>query len=148
MVLKNIAISNLDDQVLNFYSPGREYGKGSFSPVYTDLPEQVKTISLDTLLIKENIAKVDFIKVDVEGYEYFVFKGAASLLQQEIAPDILFEFLDWAEDRVPGRKKGDAQKLLREYGYTLYGMVENKPVRLEEMIMERPGMIFATKKIL
>jgi FkbM family methyltransferase len=43
------------------------------------------------------VNKVNFIKIDVEGYEYTVFKGGKELLSQDDAPDIFLEFVDWAE---------------------------------------------------
>ena len=148
VVLINNAVSETDNDELNFYSPESVYGKGSFSPVYTQVHEKVKTITLDTLLKNEKIKKVDFIKVDVEGFEYFVFKGAANLLQQKDAPDILFEFLDWAEGEVPGHQSGDAQRILIGYGYTLFELVNEKLIPLPEILTERSAMLFATKKIL
>ena len=146
VVLINNAVSETDNDELNFYSPESVYGKGSFSPVYTQVHEKVKTITLDTLLKNEKIEKVDFIKVDVEGYEYFVFKGAADILQQKNSPDILFEFLDWAEAALPGQQAGDAQRLLKGYGYTLYELIGSKLIALPEVLTNRSGMLFATKK--
>ena len=59
--------------------------------------EKVKTISVDTLLNDLKISELNFIKIDIEGYEYFAFKGAEKTLRHANAPDILFEFLDCAE---------------------------------------------------
>ena len=148
VILEKKAVSDVDDMELKFYSPETVYGKGSFAPVYTQVPEIVNTITLDTLIADVNISKVHFIKVDVEGFEYFVFKGAANLLQQKDAPDILFEFLDWAEGEVPGHQSGDAQRILIGYGYTLFELVNEKLIPLPEILTERSAMLFATKKIL
>ncbi|WP_289460436.1 FkbM family methyltransferase, partial [Klebsiella pneumoniae] len=65
----NKAVSNVDDTEVSFYSPRDLFGKGSLSPVFTDIPEHVKTITLDKLVKEESLEKVDFIKIDVEGYE-------------------------------------------------------------------------------
>jgi hypothetical protein len=62
---------------------------------------------------------VDVLKVDVEGCEAAVFLGAERLLTSPNPPLILFEFCDWAEARAAGRQAGDAQKILRKYGYQL-----------------------------
>lgn len=142
----NTAISNKDNQILIFFSPKDFYGKGSFSPIYTDVPESVITITLDTLLSNEGIEKVDFIKVDVEGYEYSIFAGAKKILSSENAPDILFEYLDWAELEATN-EKGSAQKILKSYGYTLFRLKENGILqRLDEKLTFNSAMIFATKK--
>jgi FkbM family methyltransferase len=42
--------------------------------------ESVNCITLDTYIEKEAVEKVDFIKIDVEGAEMLVIKGALSLL--------------------------------------------------------------------
>ena len=70
----NLAIHATDNLELPFYSPEGKNGKGSFSPVFTQNSELVKTISLDTFFIQNNISP-NFIKVDVEGYESYVFIG-------------------------------------------------------------------------
>ena len=148
ILLKQIAISQTDDENLNFYSPAMEYGKGSFSPVFTKTPEIVKTMTIETLLKRENIKELDFIKVDVEGYEYFVFKGGEAIFQNAKAPDILFEFLHWTEELVPGLKTGDAQRVLLEYGYSIYKVVDNISVKLDRILTKGSAMLFASKKTL
>jgi FkbM family methyltransferase len=109
-----------DDETLKFYSPKDGFGKGSLSPVFTQEGTDVLTITLDTLIQKWKISKVDFIKIDVEGYESFVFKGGENLLKKDDAPVILFEFADWAENLAAGAKAGDAQRILKGFGYNLY----------------------------
>ena len=48
------------------------------------------TETLDDFFISENIQRVDFIKVDIEGAEYLFFKGAKNVLSKH-KPRILFE---------------------------------------------------------
>ena len=146
ILIKQIAISQRDDEKLEFYSPAKEYGKGSFSPVFTKTPEIVHTITIETLLRRENIKVLDFIKVDVEGYEYFVFKGAETIFKNSGAPDILFEFLHWTEELIPGLKIGDAQRLLLTYGYSIYKIVDNRTVPMDSILTEGSAMLFASKK--
>jgi len=49
---------------------------------------EIKT--MDTVCRELNISKVDFIKIDVEGYEYKVLKGAENLLNNS-KPKLLIE---------------------------------------------------------
>jgi FkbM family methyltransferase len=139
-----------DNEEVNFYSPHDKFGKGSLSPVFTDKLVKVKTIKIDSLLKDLNILKPDIIKIDVEGYEYHVFKGAQKLLVREDAPDILFEFVDWAEENAKGIKIGDAQKILKIMGYRIYYFNKNKSKMKEvDDILEKGFfMLFATKKFL
>jgi len=64
-----------------------------------DVSQPTETISvrlerLDRVLQEQNVAKVDFIKLDVEGAELSVLKGASRLLSQLPRPVILAEVQD------------------------------------------------------
>lgn len=142
----NKALYNTDDLELNFYSPKEKFGKGSLSPAFTDVAVKVKTITLDTLVDELNIDRVDLIKIDVEGYERDVFMGGEKLLTSENAPDILFEFVDWAE-RNAGFAPGDAQALLAEWGYTLFvTSAKGKIYPAPAIITTGSELLFASKK--
>lgn len=145
----NNALSDLDDLQLSFYAPSEKYGKGSLSPVFTNEIETVDSISVDTLISRYSIENVGVIKIDVEGYEYCVFKGARNLLTSKNAPKIVFEFVDWAEASAKGLKPGMAQEILREFGYTIF-TIENSNrgfelVRANEVFYNGDKMFFATK---
>src|SRR5258706_3570244 len=118
--LVNKAVLDSDDKTIDFFGPMEKFGKGSLTPNYTNKSVPVATIQIDTLLIENNISMVDIIKIDIQGFEYYAFKGAWHLLQSPDAPDILFEFEDWAEGEASGLKAGFAQSLLKEYGYDIY----------------------------
>jgi len=81
----NRIVSDADDRVVDFFSPEELFGKGSVSPVFTKSAEKGKSITLDTLLLENNISQPDFIKIDIEGYEYFVFKGGRRTLGSDQA---------------------------------------------------------------
>lgn len=147
-VLINRIISEQNDEVIDFYSPVELFGKGSMAPVFTDQAEKVKTVTLDKIVEDAGVKKVDFIKIDIEGFEYFAFKGGAKLLSAPNAPDILFEFLDWAESHAKGLKPGDAQQLLLDYGYTLYKMGKSADfIKLDGAIRAGSEMLFASKSL-
>lgn len=119
--------------------------KGSMAPVFEKTAQLVNTITL-TKLIDYKAADIGMIKVDVEGFEYFVFKGGESILQKNDAPDILFEFVDWAEG-LANVKAGDTQKLLLEYGYSLFVIEKSKIINKLTVPLEKgAAMIWATKK--
>lgn len=144
----NKALTDSDGAIVNFFSPDEKFGKGSLSSVFTKNAKPIETIRLDTLLREQDIGKVDFIKADIEGYEYHAFKGAEKLLLAENAPDILFEFVDWAEKAAHDCRPGDAQRLLLKYGYTLYCWSNNNERTLMDKIQTTGNaMIYATKNI-
>lgn len=53
--------------------------------------ELVLTTKIDSLVYTFKDKKISFIKLDVEGYEYYVIKGAMKLLKRD-HPTILLEF--------------------------------------------------------
>jgi hypothetical protein len=135
-----------DDETFKFFSPKDEFGKGSLSPVYTKEGADVLTITVDTLIQKWEISKVDFIKIDVEGYEYYAFKGAETLLRKEGAPGILFEFADWAENLASELKAGAAQRILKDFGYELFIFnVDQSLTPINDILTEGNFMLFAKK---
>ena len=71
------------------------YGRASISQTFNNyIWENIKVRSLNYLIKKKKInfknKKVDFIKIDVEGYEYQVIKGAVNFLKK-YKPIILIE---------------------------------------------------------
>lgn len=105
-------------------APVEHFGMGALAPQFHTAPTAVPGRTLDHILIEEGIGHVDLLKVDVEGFEAAVFRGAKQLLTGERPPVILFEFCDWAEARVPGGKKGDAQRVLHAAGYQIWRIAD------------------------
>lgn len=145
--LVNKAVLDSDDQTIDFYGPEEKFGKGSLTPNYTNKSVPILATRVDTLLKERNIPKVDIIKIDIQGFEYYAFKGACHLLRSPDAPDILFEFEDWAEREASGLKAGFAQSLLKEYGYDIYSFEKGRLVRQEEIIVTGTHMLYASKKM-
>lgn len=142
----NLAINDKDGEELDFFSPTEKFGKGSFSPVFTNESVKVSTISLDGLVEKLGLAVVNLLKVDVEGFEYFVFSGGRHLLESQNAPHIVFEFVDWAERNANHLLPGSAQTLLIELGYKLYEIQGRRLVRMMTARDRNACNILATKK--
>ena len=46
------------------------------------------------------------------------------MLKGTDSPLVLFEFCDWAEARVPNARIGDAQRLLLDYGYSIWQLTD------------------------
>lgn len=81
---------------------------------------RVKVITLDDFAGEEGIARADFIKIDVEGMELQVMRGAARLLRR-FRPVLYFETLRRYVGTARGAAFSDFQKLLvGDYGYLLH----------------------------
>ena len=140
------ALFDQDNKKMPFYSPKIEFGKGSLSSVFTDEMIEVETIRLDTLLEKLHILNVDCIKMDIEGFEYYAFKGGEKLLKSPEAPDILFEFADWAEESANNLQKGSAQDILLNWEYNLFKLEHERLSPVATAIRQGSCMIFAKKR--
>jgi len=143
----NRAVTSQSGQQLTFFdAPDEKFGMGSLTNRFNTTGVEVPTITLDDAASELGIEQVDVIKVDVEGFELGVFQGAQRLLQQSQAPFIVFEFNDWAEDNGT-TKPGDAQRFLRDLGYTTLPLDrwQRGELKLEPVIVSGGENIVAFK---
>jgi FkbM family methyltransferase len=81
------------------------------------LMASVRTVSLDSWVQRENVARVDFIKLDVEGAELEVLEGAHRLLERRPRPVALVEVQD-VRTAPWGYRAREILRLLETKGYT------------------------------
>lgn len=74
--------------------------------------EIVKYLTLDQYCSEQNIENIDLLKIDVEGNELNVLKGAKDLLKKKAIKSITFEF---------GRAQIDSNTFFKDYYYFLIG---------------------------
>jgi FkbM family methyltransferase len=92
-------------------------------------PHKCLVTTLDTFVSANDIARVDFMKVDVEGDELSVFRGARSILSAEDAPAIIFE-INTECLFARGITSDDVQAQLQRNGYSVFCEVPNRgPIR-------------------
>lgn len=115
------AAAGASDDDANFYpAPVDHFGMGSRAPQFNAAPITVRSVTLDSIVKELNLTSVDALKIDVEGFELDVLKGAIELLSRERPPLIVFEFCDWAEARISGDNVGAAQRFLIERGFHIW----------------------------
>jgi len=107
-------------------------------------PLEVETISLDDL--SSNLDRpIDFIKIDVEGAEDLVFRGAARLLAAERAPAILFE--SYAVAPLAARLESHGYQVRRLH-YSLKNGIELRPTtdEFDDLFLGYEGINFVAIK--
>jgi FkbM family methyltransferase len=92
-------------------------------PVASSTPVAVPCTTLDDFCAGQGIARIHFLKVDVEGYERDVFRGAARLLGERQIDCICFE-ISQIPLRGAGRTAQETFAILEEHGYTSYSFDE------------------------
>lgn len=112
----------------------------------------VPTVRLDDL----DIPRVDVVKIDVEGAEATVLRGAAATLQRD-HPTVVFEFSCDMTQRVAGIAPRDHLAVFQSYGYELW-MIDRRdgelvavpdvgtllrdwgsPIRIEDFVAVHPA---------
>jgi FkbM family methyltransferase len=88
----NNALSKIDDEIIDLYISNNTCGSNSlYIRNESNKKESVKTITIDTICIKNSIKDVQFIKIDIEGAEYDCLQGAIKIIERD-NPLILCEF--------------------------------------------------------
>ncbi len=82
---------------------------------------QIYTTTLDEFCRINSIHNIDFVKIDTEGAEYFVLKGAVNLLKEEKINIIQFEYGGTFIDS--GTPLKGIWDLLKMYGYEIFRIV-------------------------
>lgn len=100
-----------------FYESDRVHGWSGLVKIGSFEVQQTQTVRLDDFCHRQQIAQINVLKLDVQGWEYFVLQGAGDLLDGRIK-NIIFEFEWWAEENA-GLTPGAAQEFLLEKGYRL-----------------------------
>ncbi len=124
--LNNNAVHSVNGLDLQFYEAEEKYGNSSLSATYSQQPHySVKTISLDAYCERLKIDKIKVLKIDVQGYEIEVLKGAQNLIKNKAIDTIIFEMESWAEEQA-GYQIGASQEFLLMNGYELFTLEKMK----------------------
>jgi FkbM family methyltransferase len=87
--------------------------------------------TLDNILEKENVKKVDLIKIDVEGFELEVLKGARHTITQY--KPVLFIEIDDNNLKQQGTGADELIRFITELGYKCVGSKSKNEINVSEM---------------
>ncbi len=135
IVLEKTALSDekIDGKLLRIYAswPLRCNAHDDLHPIHRGYPmnDVVDLITLDDYVRMKKITKVDFIKLDVDGYELKVIRGGIKSIRA-FRPIMIVEFGEYTLEGF-GDSLEDLVDLLAESGYLFYsgqdlGQYDNK----------------------
>lgn len=81
--------------------------------------EEVQSETIDNFCMEQNIKKIHFMKIDVEGYEFKAMIGAKNMLKDQLIDYICFEVSE-APLTGSGLSNGQLLELLGEFGYKIF----------------------------
>ena len=93
-----------------------ELGRGRFTEAHT---VDVKSIRLDEFCESQGISRIGFLKIDCEGAEPSILKGAERLLRRR-AIDLIWMEVDPENLREMGDSLDTLDALMKEIGYTIH----------------------------
>lgn len=131
-----LALSDHDDECEITISRS----SATMHPVAADVPERMETIRLrrlDDVVDELKIEGVDFMKIDIDGHEPAMLRGAMRMLRRH-RPILLIEFSQANLD-VAGSDVREVRDLLESAGYALHSETTRQPYASREQFLRECG---------
>ena len=127
--MNKYCLGNMNDKI-DIYIPQWSVGLSSIinRPVFNELNQKITKLhveckKLDTYCKENNINMIEFIKIDVEGAEKYVFEGAMDMLKNKKIKCGIFEVGQTLTDA--GTSEAELSTMLVNYGYRLNREISN-----------------------
>lgn len=147
----NIAVGKKKEKIKIYTSKEINVDHRTYKPEEYDKEIEIDCISIDEYLIEGT--KVDFIKIDIQGYEIEAFKGMTKTITNNPNVKIISEFWPYGL-RQAGKSLTEFHKLLKGFEFIVYLMQNNSLIELSEEKVDKMAQlpkenyfnIFLTKK--
>ena len=130
VVANNIGLGDKEGNKILY----RDEVKSTFNSFYDihdkkGTPLNIRVETIDGYCTQNKIDHIDFVKIDVEGYEYYVIKGAERMIKEGRINYIQFEFS--GATTISRTFLKDFIELFNNYGYDVYRI---KPFFVEKVL--------------
>jgi len=144
VTVEKLAVGEQNGTITLYYDEKEaNLGMVSAKPVENAQKEEVEIVSIDSYFQKNPLSKVDFIKIDIEGFEYPTLLGMESTLKQ-FYPTLLIELL--SDSSVPNT--GDkVESLLTNLGYKKFFITDEGTLSTTATNQIRMNYLFTTDKV-
>lgn len=142
--IEKMAIGNSEDSIALYYNEN-EKNSGmvtTISDVYS-LEEKVRMTKLDNYVREQNITKIDFIKIDIEGAEYLALLGMEQTLMQ-YKPMLMIEILE--QNNSENARK--IELFLKQLNYKKYFIDDDGKLSSTNQNISRNNYIFSVYELL
>jgi FkbM family methyltransferase len=147
VVVENMGVGEVESEVQMYQDCTTNSGGNriSYNPsVHSPGNKTVKITTLDKYVASKGIERIDFIKVDVEGYEYAALKGGESVIKRYYP--LLFIELDDDNLKANNRSAKELLQLLVDFGYNRFIRADtNSEIDLESHFLGCHYDIVATR---
>lgn len=127
--LQNLAVSDKKEE-LYFEIPDNKNSAGiSLNKEKSSKSDVVYSITIDEFVRQHNISAIDFIKIDVEGFENFVINGGVNTLLK-FHPILFIEIDNKNLNKNNTSERQLLAQLQNELGYTLYKIDGNQKIKI------------------
>jgi FkbM family methyltransferase len=119
LILYKNAVSDTDGMDVTLYASNESSGISSLTPFNKGhyAAAMVTTITLTTAMQQQGITEVDFLKIDIEGYDLFALKGFPF---GKVMPEIIICEFEDAKTASLGYTYKDMGNFLLEKGYKVW----------------------------
>jgi len=136
IILNNLAFSDAIQTLSFYYSPTITGASSSVNITENDsmVKLECKANTIDNFVKENNISSLDFIKCDVEGAEFMVYKGGAATIEK-YKPIVFSEMLrKWAAKF--NYHPNDIIGFFKKFGYNCYTAHNGRLVAVEKITDE------------
>ncbi|OGF50367.1 MAG: hypothetical protein A2231_02415 [Candidatus Firestonebacteria bacterium RIFOXYA2_FULL_40_8] len=103
---------------------------------------QVPVIRLDDYLLNNNLNKIRIIKIDAEGFEYFILKGLSKYFEKtKDRPIIICEIVPQAYQFIK-HTRNDLLEYMKQYGYKAYNILNSNYEKDINVFTEADNVVF------
>ncbi len=132
---KNLALNGLERVVahrvaladkpgtLVFDAPPKRRANAKIATAASLHPVKVEATTLDAFIAEQGITAIGLLKIDVEGYETAVFRGAARMLEKRL-PGVIFMEVCPPLARLAGFDPAEPARLVEDAGYAWHRLEE------------------------